>query len=181
MLAHVSRKEKRNSQLYLATLPDNKTEYMHILAPCIESTLRPLQGFVNHGHSSLRPRTKKYPTAVVLRSCHCWSCDSRFVSLFPAMHGLGHLSCVTHPSTAVSSLWPGGWRWERLIVPVWWPLSWSHNSSWGWNLFSCQESESGASWKFLWDSRNITFQCYCKCSYFLCLQRHFIWNYITHN
>ena len=33
----------------------------------------------------------------------CWSCDSQFVSLFRAMHGLGHLSCVTHPSMAVSS------------------------------------------------------------------------------
>lgn len=106
----MSRKEKRNSQLYLAALTDNETEYIHILAPCIESTLRPLKDFVNHGHSSLRPRTKKHPTAVFLRSCHCQSCDSRFVSLFPAMHGLGHLSCVTHPSAAVSS--PVAWRVE---------------------------------------------------------------------
>ena len=47
------------------------------------------------------------------------------------------------PAWQCLPLWPRGWRWERLIGPVWWPLSWSHNSS-RWSLFSCQESESGA-------------------------------------
>lgn len=123
-------------------MTDNETEYTY--SPCIEITLRSLKGFVNRGHSSLRPRTEKRPTAVFLRSCHGRSCYSQFVSLFPTMRGLGHLSRVTHPSTAVSPLWPGGWRWERPIVPVWGPLPWSHNSSQGWSLFSCQESESAA-------------------------------------
>ena len=48
------------------------------------------------------------------------------------------------PAWQCLPLWPGGWRWERPIVPVWGPLSWSHNRSQGWSLFSCQESESAA-------------------------------------
>lgn len=47
------------------------------------------------------------------------------------------------PAWQCLPLWPRGWRWERLIGSVWWPLSWSHNSSRR-SLFSCQESESGA-------------------------------------
>lgn len=63
----MSKERETKLQLYLAALTDNETEYIHILLlPALESTLRPLKDFVNHGHSSLRPRTKKHPTAVFL-------------------------------------------------------------------------------------------------------------------